>query len=400
MVDKSRSRFRMGVSRVLSNPSFRSALFVFLLSRCVVLVIFVLVGIAQTIPIQDIPGHTDVFISVYKAPIGRTLRREILTADVNWYIDIASKGYEREHLTTGVPPNCAFFPLFPLVLWAASRITHEFVFTGMLLSHIFFFIALFLLHKTCLLLELSTADADRCVFYLSIFPVSYFLSLPLSESLYLMLTVGSIFFAKRGNWWAAGCLAAASSATRLSGIILLPTLLVLQWETRRKIRPFQVNQLAPLLAPFGLFAYMTYLYKITGNPLAFAEAQAAWGRKLGFFLTPLIDYLREPYEIVNIWDFRALNFAAAITVLICGVVLLKRRHLGLAFFTLGSVLLTLSSTMLQSGARYAMVVFPVFIVLATVGARERFGQFISAVFLVLFGLLTTLFALHFTMALS
>lgn len=397
-----RSRLRTTkVARVFSNKSFRSTLFVFALSRTLVLTLFVLVGLLHLTPTTNSLGHTDVYVSASQAPIASILRQEVRTADVNWYIEIASNGYERgASPSMDVPHNWVFFPLFPLVLRTASYLTREFVFTGMLLSHVFFFVALFLLHRTCELFDLSEGDANRCIFYVAFFPVSYFFSLPLTESLFLMLTVGSFFFAKRGLWWIAGCLAAFSSATRPSGIVLLPALMLLHWQMRGRLRPFQTDQLAPLLAPVGLLSYMTFLYRITGNPLAFRDAQAAWGRKFSFFLTPLFDYLQQPLEFIRAWDFRVLNFAAAITVMVCGVALLKRRQFALAVFTLGSILLTLSSGLLQSEARYAMVVFPVFMVLATCGRRERFGQLISAIFLVLFGLLTALFAAHFTMALS
>jgi len=56
--------------------------------------------------------------------------------------------------------------------------------------------------------------------------------------------------------------------------------------------------------------------------------------------------------------------------------------------------------LLQSQARYAMVVFPAYMVLARAGRRERVDQLIRAIFLVLFALMTALFAAHFTIALS
>jgi hypothetical protein len=65
-----------------------------------------------------------------------------------------------------------------------------------------------------------------------------------------------------------------------------------------------------------------------------------------------------------------------------------------------AVLVALSSALLQSQARYAMVVFPVYMVLGTLGRRRNIDQTIRAIFLVLFALLTALFAAHFTLALS
>jgi hypothetical protein len=158
--------------------------------------------------------------------------------------------------------------------------------------------------------------------------------------------------------------------------------------------------LALLLVPTGLLSYMVYLHVITGNALAFKDAMAAWGRKAGFFFSPLVDYLGNPAEVAAHWDFRLLNFSAVALALACGIALLKRRQFALATYTLLVVLVALSSALLQSQARYAMVVFPVYMALGLLGRRAKFDQLIRAVFLVLFTLMSALFAAHFTLALS
>lgn len=388
------------VSRLVTDRSARAALFVFVLSRTLVLTIFVIVGLLKIGPDPDFPGYSDVVVSAHKATIGRILRREVLTADANWYVGIAENGYEHRAFDADKTHNWAFFPLFPLILRGASYVTRESVLTGVALSHLFFLLALFLMHRTCKLFGQTESDADRSIFYLAFFPVSYFFSLPLTESLFLMLTVSSFLFAKRERWWSAGVAGALSSATRASGILLLPVLLLMYWQARKRFRPFQADALAPLLVPTGLLCYMLYLRSITGNAFAFKDAMSAWGRKVGFFFTPLFDYLWQPSEIASHWNFKFLNFGAAVCVLICGLVLLKRREFVLALYTLSSVLLALSTTLLQSQARYAMVVFPAYMVLARAGRRERVDQSIRAIFLVLFALMTALFAAHFTIALS
>jgi Gpi18-like mannosyltransferase len=390
------------IRRVARDPSARAALFAFTLSRVTVLVIFVLVGLIKTAPDQY-PDHFDTYLSLHKAPVARILRDEVLTADVNWYVGIAESGYEKLPFNADVPRNWAFFPLFPLLLHLASYLTREFVITGMALSHIFFLLALFLLHRLALLFGLSADDADRCLFYLAVFPVSYFFSVPLPESLFLMLTVASFYFAKSERWWWAGLCGAFASATRTTGVLLLPALAVLYWEMYRPLFPVRAlrkDGLGLLLIPAGLAAYMIYLYALTGNALAFNGAQAAWGRKAGFFYLPLYDYLRHPAEIAAHWNFKLLNFLAVMMALGCGLALFKRRQFALATYTLLAVLVALSSSLLQSQARYAMVVFPVYMALAVLGRRPKLDQTIRAVFLVLFALMSALFAAHFTLALS
>jgi hypothetical protein len=387
---------------LLGDRSVRAALFIGTLSRAIVLVIFVLVGWMKTAP-DVFPGHFDADISARKAPVVRVLREEVLTADVNWTVGIAEHGYHQEPFSADVPHNWAFFPLFPLLLGLASHLTNEFVLTGMALSHLSFLLALFLLHRLCLRCGLTADDADRCLSYVAFFPTSYFFSLPLPEALFLMLTVGSFYLAKSERWWLAGLCGAFASATRTSGVLLLPALAILYWQTYRPLRQrwsLRKDILALLLIPAGLICFMIYLKLITGNALAFKGAMVAWGRQGGFFLSPLYDYLRHPGEIAAHWDFRLLNFLAAMIALVCGLVLLKRRQFDLACYGLLSVLVALSSTLLQSQARYMMVIFPVFMVLATWGRRGKIDRMLLAIFVVLFGLMTALFAAHFTLALS
>jgi len=256
------------------------------------------------------------------------------------------------------------------------------------------------LHRLCLSFGLTADAADRCLSYLAFFPASYFFSLPLPESLFLLLTVGSFYLAKRDQWWLAGLCGAFASATRTSGVLLLPALAILYWQLHRPLRPWRRDILALLVIPVGLVSFMIYLKATTGNLFAFGDAMTAWGREAGFFFQPLLDYLRNPRAIAAHWDFRLLNFLAAAFTLVIGGVLLKRGQFSLAAYTLLSALVALSSALLQSQARYMMVVFPIYLVLATWTNRPKVNQMVFAIFVVLFGLMTALFAAHFTLALS
>ena len=396
--DSPSTGFAARIRRLFRDRSVRAALFFGILSRIIVLMIFLGVGWMKSAP-DVYPGHTDATISAHRAPT-HVLRGEVLTADVNWSVGIAEHGYQPGPFRADVPRNWAFFPLFPMILHLTSHLTGEFVLTGMGLSHLFFLFGLFLLHRLCLSWGLTADAADRCVTYLAFFPTSYFFSLPLTEALFLLLTVGSFYLAKQERWWLAGLCGAFASATRTAGVLLLPALAVLYWQTHRPLRSLRKEILALLVVPVGLVSFMIYLKVMTGNPLAFRDSMAVWGRQSGFFLRPLYDYLRDPIQLAAHWDFRLLNFVAAVFGLVAGAVLVSRRQFALGVYTLLSVFLALSSSLLQSQARYMMVVFPVYLVLATWTSRPKVHQMVFAIFLVLFGLMTALFAAHFTLALS
>lgn len=219
----------------------------------------------------------------------------------------------------------------------------------------------------------------------------------MTESLFLCLSVWCILAATRGKWRTAGALGALASATRVSGVLLLPALLVLYWQRQKsfKLRG-EIFWLA--LVPVGLISFMYFLWTITGNPLAFKDVLAAWGRSTGFFLLTLYDYLKNPLLIIEPWNFRLLNFAAAVLALGAVWFWARRKNWTFAFYTFLSVFVALSSMNLISMARYMSVVFPIFIWLAVVGESPRVDQFVRALFLVLFSLMTVSFALRFSFA--
>jgi hypothetical protein len=383
----------------MSNSSVRCAFFAFTLTRLMLFVIFVLGAQVHLLkaPLPLGQGQ-DVYIDLTKMSLARTLRPLAERGDGGWYLTIARQGYEQMPFTVGYH-NWAFFPLYPLTVRAASYLTGGYEVTGMMLSSLFFFIALVLLHKLVLEYGHDESTAERTIFYLAIFPTSYFFSLPLTESLFLLLTVSSFYEARRERWTSAGIFAAMAAATRFIGILMFPTLILLCWQ-RYRARP-RINALGILLAPVGLFAYMIFLHRITGNAFAFKDVLVAWGRKSGFFLKPLYDYISNPAVVApgtGGGNFYLLHFAAALMVLVCGYKLVRRRDWSLAFYTLGSIFVALSSQNMVSLTRYVMVIFPVFITLGEAGEARRVDITIRSVFLVLFGILSLLFATHFLIA--
>jgi Gpi18-like mannosyltransferase len=222
----------------------------------------------------------------------------------------------------------------------------------------------------------------------------------MTESLALFLAVASFFAATRERWWLAGVLGALCAATRSNGILLFPALAMLYWQRHQFIRLLRKAS-AILLVPLGLVAYMIFCWRMTGTPWAFISAQAAWGRHFGFFLMPLIEYLRRPYDIAYPWNVLILNFAAAVLSLWAVYVLARRRNWALSVYQLLLVLMPLSTLTLLSLARYSSLFFPLFIALAvSTKPDSRLDQSIRFVFVALLALMTALFASHVTFAVA
>lgn len=389
------------LARLRRDQSIRDALFVFVLTRSLIFIIFICVGhlVVHTIP--DSPTNVrDALVTFDNVSIARRLRETMWRADVAHYMVLAREGYLREpfDIENARSRQFAFFPLHPLLLWLLSHLTKDVMLWGAAMSNLFFFIGLFFLHKLTLAFGYDRQTARRAIFYLATFPVSYFFSVPLTEALFLMLTVTSFYAAKKENWWAAGAIGAFASAARVNGVILLPALLILSWQMYRSLQIKKI--LGLVLVPVGLWAFMLYSWWASGDALAFRTAVARWGRKTDFFLTAFVKYLIHPHTIIEPWNFNLLNAGSALLCLVCVYFLLRRREWALAAYGFMAIFLPLSSGILQSLDRYALVVFPMYLGLAMVAKSERADTTIRFVFVILLGIMTALFAANYTIAVA
>ena len=160
------------------------------------------------------------------------LESTVSGGDAAWYLSIARSGYEHRKFDAAVPHSWAFFPGFPLLVRAGGIVGGGMVLPALVTSNLLFLFALVWFHMVARRLGYDSKVADRAVFYLSASPAAYFFSVPLSESIFLLLTLAAFEFALRHRWIAAGVAGAFASATRLTGILLVPVLAVLWWQRR------------------------------------------------------------------------------------------------------------------------------------------------------------------------
>jgi uncharacterized membrane protein len=320
--------------------------------------------------------------------------RTTMVGDAFWYRRIAMHGYEPPS-RDGAPKNTwAFFPLYPFLVRALGGGGDAFPLTAVVTSNLALLAALFAAAAAGRAMGASDDDVERAAWYIALFPTSYFFSLPMTESVFLLLSAGSFLAAARQRWWGAGILGALASATRVIGICLLPALFLIPLQRRQ--RPSrQLLWLA--LIPFGVAAFVAYLYVRTGDPLAFVHAQTLWGRGGSATFTAPVQH---GLVISKPWDFVALNAAVALLTIAAGVSFLMRRQWAYAAYALLSVAIPLSSGSLQSIARYALVDFPLFYWLAALCRTPARDRALIAVFVVVLGWLVALFTLKVDLALA
>ncbi|HXH40203.1 MAG TPA: hypothetical protein VNN08_16355, partial [Thermoanaerobaculia bacterium] len=261
--------------------------------------------------------------------------RVAMVGDAWYYRQIAVSGYEPRSLDATPKNTWAFFPLYPLLVRAlGGGAGTSFSIVALLTSNVALLAALFAVAAAGRELGASDDEAERATWYIALFPTSYFFSLPMTESVFLLLSAGAFLAAARQRWLAAGVLGGLTSATRVIGICLLPALLLLPFQRKQRPSP---RQLWLVIVPLGVTAFVAYLYARTGDPLAFIHAQTLWGRGATATLSGPI--LQDGLVVSKPWNFVALNIAAALLMIAAGCSFLARRQWSYAAYTLLSVAL-------------------------------------------------------------
>jgi hypothetical protein len=320
--------------------------------------------------------------------------------DGGWFTHVARDGYTNPKTTT------AFFPAYPLLVrgvgWAIGG---HYVLAGVIVSLLAAAVGFVLLYE--LAWDLVGEDAARrTVVYLAVFPAALFLGAVYSESLYLLLSVAAFLAAVRGRFAYAGIAVGFAILTRPTGVMLLPALAVLAWRAQSRSRAFGGLAIAlPIAAIWPLWLWNTF-----GHPFEFLDAERnEWHRHLSP-AGPLGGAWR---GIVAGWNgivqfvaggnrfpgaddalqAAGINLealAAAVFVIVLGVVAWRRLGAAYGIFVLASIALPLASPAsnfpLLSMSRFVLGVFPVFIALGAVTTRPRANVIVIAVFATLLGL--------------
>ncbi len=193
------------------------------------------------------------------------------------YLSIAEHGY----ITTGDERfSLVFYPLYPWLVRAGAFLLGNYHITALLIS------AIASLAAGLLLQRLAREDfgdevARYAVWFLFIFPTSYFLHIAYTESLFLALALGCLLAVRTNRWAVAGILGAAASLTRFNGLILVPVAAMEAWEQYRENRRWSVRWLWLALIPCGFGIYLCMNYYMTGDFFAFSKLlEVGWHKHL------------------------------------------------------------------------------------------------------------------------
>jgi Gpi18-like mannosyltransferase len=227
------------------------------------------------------------------------------------YHSIATSGYEFSD--DGKQHNLAFFPLFPLAIWLFMRLGLSFEVAGTLINNLAFFAALYCIYfwveEHC-----GTKEARWATIVVAWCPLSMFSAVIYTEGLYLLLSTAALrAFDQKQYYWTI-LWGAMATATRPTGLALIPAFLLAAWRQRRPLMAY----VAGCGSAIGVLLFSLYCAIQFGNPFGFVHAQRGWRPSLGFDGQGWLDMLLQVTVGTSHWQF--LSIMNYLHLLLLGVV--------------------------------------------------------------------------------
>jgi len=330
--------------------------------------------------------------------------------DAQHYLYLATHGYT----ATGDARNLiAFFPLYPALISAIAATGLPARTAALLISNVAGVVAAILLYEIAAApgveraaalaapgvkraavsprQDLRENAAFRAAAFFVVFPTAYFLLVGYTEALFCALAFGAVLAARRQHWLLAGMLGGLAAAARLTGLALLPFLVLELFYARQALQAIWEAILAPVLIVLGFVTYLVTNLVVLGDAFAFITVQRQhWSHSLS---APWVGFSeairgiswRVPWEKLTVGGGEAAGGIAAYATTTLSW--LRLRPSDAAYATVLTVMMTFLPFWL-SIPRYLLGMYPLFLLAGRISRRWVYLAMVAASFvgLVVFGL--------------
>ncbi|HSS21514.1 MAG TPA: glycosyltransferase family 39 protein [Pyrinomonadaceae bacterium] len=306
------------------------------------------------------------------------------------YQKLAQFGYSA---SGELQPLLVFYPLYPWTVRAVSYVTQDYLISAFLVSTIASLVTAIVLLRL-VELDFSKQVAQRAVWFLFIFPTSYFLHIGYTESLFLMLALSCIYSARKKRWLLAALFGALTCLTRANGLVLGPVLVAeaayQYWTTRR----WNWQWLYIPLMALGFGGYLLLNKHVTGDFFAFTSLmQRFFFKSLASPLTGIDNALgsltRSPSEAEMIGVQEVFFIFLG---LVCSVISWFKLRPSYSVWIAGNWLLFVSVTFVLSVPRYTLTMFPIYILFSMLASKRVWLAIISVWSIIYLAFFSSVFA--------
>ena len=320
-----------------------------------------------------------------------------LGTDSQHYLNIAENGY----VNTGDDRLLiVFFPLYPYLVRGINFIFGNYLVSGLFVSNLCWVFAAYLLYELALM-DTDKKGALRALKYLCILPASFLFSAPLSDSLFLLLSVACVYAVRKNLYPVAGIVGFLAAFTRMPGILLFAPACFELVGTMIRERPahgkdqawrlrMTGNALSLVFIPAGLLLYLYVNFRVTGSATTFLTYQSEhWHQTLGWFFSTVATQVNSATgsfsdNLQMLWGLWIPNIVYLFAAL--GIVIgaqNKLRASNVAYF-IAYYAVCVGATWLLSGPRYLTAAYPLALALGALTEKKSVDRAVTVVCIVLF----------------
>ncbi len=334
--------------------------------------LFVLLLLVNRFSIYLIENHTS-YELIHNLPISwRSLIYPWLNFDGKNYLTIATSGYPQGDVLS------VFFPVYPLLIriFSLNSVVNSLI-VGLLVSFVASFFAVVFFYKL-VKNDFNEKIALKSTLLLLIFPSAFYLFAYYTEGLFLLLSILVFWFLSKKNLLFAAVFTSLATATRITGLALIPVLIYEGFYLYKKEKKIPW---ALVLSPLGLIFYSIFTYLKFGNPFLMISGQSdpRFGRPITVFspflvlkdaMVKIVEGPLPSYDNPFVYPVIILEFLFAIFALITLFFAVKNLPKRYSIYMFFSIALIFFGGALSSVIRYLLLVFPIFIFLASSFAKK------------------------------
>jgi hypothetical protein len=256
------------------------------------------------------------------------------------------------------------FGIAPLITQSVERgLGHGHVAASTVVAWLAFAAAMTLLLRLAQL-DVDGDRADAAVLLAAVFPFAAVFGHSAADALFLAATIAAFYNVRQQRWIVAGVCGAVATAAIPTGVLILPALGWIGLRDPSARRTWTVV-IGLLLAAAGCAAYLSYAYYLGGPPGGWIAAAREWGLQTEQApWVPLLHLFTMPLPAVD-----ALNSAVALMALAAVPLVWWRLNGGYAIYMLAMLWLPLMSGRDDSLGVTCALLFPLFVLAATIRSR-------------------------------
>ncbi|MDO4815031.1 MAG: mannosyltransferase family protein [Bacillota bacterium] len=305
--------------------------------------------------------------------------------DSQHYLAIAEDWYLSEGSIDRLV-QLVFLPGYPLLVRLVNLAVGDYLLGGMIASALCFAGSACLFYKL-MRLDMSREKALRGLCFMCILPGAFFYAAPMSESLFMLLSLCCIYCARCEKNLVACIFGALAAFTRSVGLALMVPVLFELAAHKRKIRDY----FALLVIPLGFAAYCYINYRVSGDAFKFMQYQSEhWNQRFGLFFNTaayqteyaLKSLGENPHNFFGLWLPNLLAQLGALAIMCVAV---RKIRASYSAYFIAYFFVAVGATWLLSAPRYMLVMFPLSAALAELSEKRSRAILLYAACLI-FGL--------------